>query len=547
MTEAAKPSSANTPVWALCLLFLLYALPGTIGHGPWRGDDGTYFGVIHEMLRSGQWLYPAIAGEPFLENPPLYYWFAAILGKILGGFMSLPDAARLASPICVAVTLYCLARCARRLYGEQADRSVVLSGIGLLGLLTHTHEFQPQLALLACSAATFLGFTEFLDHPRRGAIIAGVSIGLAFLSVGLPALSLLMPLWIVLPGLCPECRKPGLAPALAVGTFIASVICLIWPVTLHLTHPGIAAAWWTQEYNDIAPHTGHLTRANDLLQLFGWFMWPLWPIAAWAIWHERRNLLQARFLLPLTSLALAILLVVGTGPLRPASALPLIPPLILLAAAGMPMLQRGAASFLDWFGRMSLLSVGTFLGLAWYAQHFGWPAPLARNVARLVPDFVPEFSWFAVVIGFLLTVGWILLVIRPPRSQLRVAMSWATGVTFVWTFATLLFGDFVDRDKRYDEIAFGIRSIVDSRPYTCLAEQNLGTSQIAALAYLQNLRFQPIGSAATSCEWLVVYRGTHDPIFHPGADWSTQWHVERGRRRTAEAFTLYRRHLASKG
>ena len=543
MTEVDKPSSANVPVWALCLLFLLYALPGTLGHGPWRGDDGTYFGVIDEMLRSGQWLYPAIAGQPFLDNPPLYYWIGAIFGKLFGIFMPLPDAIRLASPLFVGITLYCIARCARRFYGEQADRAAVLLGLGLLGLLTHAHEIQPQLALLACSAATFLGFAEFLDRPRRGAVIAGVSIGLAFLSAGLPALALLMPLWAVLPGLCPECRKPGVARELLLGAVIALAVCLIWPLILHFTHPGIAAAWWAQELNDMSLHTGHVGRASELLQLFAWFMWPLWPIAGWAIWRERRNLRQTRFLLPLASLILAILLVVATGPLRPAYALPLVPPLILLAAAGLPTLKRGAASFLDWFGRMSMLSIGVFLWLAWYAQHFGWPAPIARNVTRLVPEFVPHFSWLALIVGILLTIGWVLLVIRPPRSQLRVAMSWATGVTFVWTFASLLFGDFVDRDKRYDEIAASLKTAIESRPHTCVASSGLGTAQIATFAYLQNLRFQPVGTEATHCEWLLVYRSGRENAIEPGEGWTQHWHLERSRRRTAEALVLYRRDL----
>ncbi len=544
MTEAAKPSSANTPVWALCLLFLLYALPGTLGHGPWRGDDGTFFGVVDEMLRSGQWLYPAIAGQPFLDNPPLYYWIAALFGKLLGGLMPLPDAARLASPFCVAVTLYCLARCARRFYGGQADRAAVLLGIGLLGLLTHAHEFQPQLALLACSAASFVGFAEFLDHPRRGALIAGVAIGLAFLAAGLPALTLLMPLWAVLPGLCPECRKPGVALELGLGAAVALLLCCAWPLLLHVAHPGIAAAWWAQELGDIALHSGHFGRANALLELFAWFMWPLWPIAGWALWRERRNLRQTRFLLPLAALVLAILLVVGTGPLRPAYALPLVPPLILLATAGLPTLKRGAASFLDWFGRMSLLAVGVFLWLAWFAQHFGWPAPIARNVARLVPEFVPRISWPALAVGVLLALGWALLVIRPPRSPLRVAMSWATGVTFVWVSASLLFSDFVDRDKRYDEIAASLKTAISSRPYTCIAASGLGSSQIAAFAYLQKLRFEPAGSAATPCEWLLVYSNAREPALEPGAGWTQRWHQERSRRRTAEALTLYRRSIA---
>jgi 4-amino-4-deoxy-L-arabinose transferase-like glycosyltransferase len=541
MTVAPKPSSANLPAWVLGLLFLLYALPGTLGHGPWRGDDGAYFGVVYDMLQSGQWLYPSIAGQPFLDNPPLYYWIAALLGKLLGGFMALPDAARLASPLCVAIALYCLARTARLLYKEQADRASVLLGIGLLGLLTHTHEFQPQLALLACNAAAFLGFALLPERPIRGAVIAGLATGLGFLAVGLPALVLMLPLWPILPGICREYRKTSLIPAALLGIGITAVVAALWLIPFFVAQPAIAAAWWAQELADIAPHTRHLARAGELLQLLAWFMWPLWPVAGWTVWRERHHLHEARFVLPLAGLGLAVVLVIGTGSLRPANALPLVPALILLAAAGLPTLRRGAASFLDWFGRMILLALGLFLWFAWYAQQFGWPQPLSRNIARLVPEFAPQFSWSVVIVGALLTLGWILLVFRPPRSPLRPAMSWATGVTFVWTIANLLFGGFVDRDKRYDEIAAGLQAALQSKPHTCIAVEGMGASQLAAFTYLEKFAFETRSSEALACEWLLVYRGAHEPTPHPGDAWNLYWQVERGRRRTAETFKLYRR------
>ena len=35
------------------------------------------FGVVYDMLRGGSWLVPTLAGEPFLDEPPLYYLTAA--------------------------------------------------------------------------------------------------------------------------------------------------------------------------------------------------------------------------------------------------------------------------------------------------------------------------------------------------------------------------------------------------------------------------------------------------------------------------------------
>lgn len=536
-----RPSTLTLPTWALWALFALYALPGLIDHAPWRGDDGAYFGVIHQMLRTGDWLTIAVADRLNFDYGPLYFWIGALLAKLFGWAMPLHDAARLASAASVAVTLLCLARAARRFYGTPADRAAVLLGIGTLGLLTHAHEFQPQLALLACSSAAFLGFAEFLDTPRRGAVIAGCAIGLAVLAAGLPALLILMPLWALLPGLCTECRTTERVRAICLGAGIALGIALVWPVLIALFKPDLLGLWWANELFSITPHSGHLNNLGKLTELLGWFMWPLWPLVLWTVWFERKRLKETRITLPLAALLLAGLLVVTTGPLRPAHALPLIPPLVLLATHGALTLRRGAASAFDWFGRMTYLALGVFVWLAWYAQQFGWPAPIARNVARVVPDYVPTLSTSAAVVAALLSIGWLALVARPPRSALRGALSWAVGTSFLWALVVTLFLPFVDYDKNYGSIARTLAHRIEARPHACVAESGMGESQLAALLYFENLRFEPAEKGVTRCEWLVAYRGSGAPSFEPGTRWSAEWELARGRRRTAEQFTLYRR------
>src|SRR6185503_17383805 len=48
-------------------LFLLvcaaWLLPGLVGHDPWKYDEAVVFGVVTEMLRTGDWLTFRIAGE----------------------------------------------------------------------------------------------------------------------------------------------------------------------------------------------------------------------------------------------------------------------------------------------------------------------------------------------------------------------------------------------------------------------------------------------------------------------------------------------------
>ncbi|WP_341678539.1 glycosyltransferase family 39 protein [Niveibacterium sp. SC-1] len=539
MAYAEPAHPPKFPLWAIWTLFLLYALPGLIDHDPWRGDDITHFGVVFEMYSGGDWLVPGIAGVPHPEYPPFYYWIATLLAKLLHWAMPIHNAARLASGLFTGIAIAALARTAQRLYRDRADRAAALLCLGTLGLVLHAHEFQPQLALFAGSALTFWGFAEFLIQPRRGAIIAGLAMGMAFLSTGFSAFLLLLPLWVLLPLFSRECRERRHYPALALGAGIAISIAVAWSLVLRSLRPEGFALWWASEMADITPHLYHFVRLGELLQLLGWFVWPLWPLAIWALWRHRRTLNEARFTLPLAAFVLASLLVVFTGPMRPAHTLPLLPPLVLLAAAGVQTLRRGAASALDWFGRMCFAGFGVFMWVAWYALHFGHPAPLARNIARVLPGFSPSISVTATVLAVLLSLCWIVMLVRPPRSPIRGSLSWGAGVTFLWGLTVALLLPAVNFDKGYREIANSVARQVEGYRPGCIIGTGMGPSQLAAMDYFAALRFAPSGSQ--QCQYMLSYRSSRDTAFAGQPGWEKIWEIERGRKRTAEAFALYKR------
>ena len=54
----------------LCVVFA-FCLPGLVGHQPWKPDEGYIFAGIFHTLPSGDWIVPHLAGEPFMEKPPL--------------------------------------------------------------------------------------------------------------------------------------------------------------------------------------------------------------------------------------------------------------------------------------------------------------------------------------------------------------------------------------------------------------------------------------------------------------------------------------------
>ncbi len=89
---------ALTPKERFLLLFLLalFCLTGVFDHTLWPPNDSREGAMIAEMSRTGDWLTPAINGEPYLEKPPLLHWTGALFCKIAGrvneGLVRLPAA-----------------------------------------------------------------------------------------------------------------------------------------------------------------------------------------------------------------------------------------------------------------------------------------------------------------------------------------------------------------------------------------------------------------------------------------------------------------------
>src|SRR6187397_633891 len=141
----------RTPVKTALFLVvcLAWLLPGLLGHDPWKTDEALAFGAVSEMLRTGDWMHFAIAGEPVAGEPPLFLWTAAAFAHALGGVLQVHDAARLAAGLYMAMVLALVSAASWELMGERAVRMSVLLLIGSLGLLIRAHEMTPELSGLA--------------------------------------------------------------------------------------------------------------------------------------------------------------------------------------------------------------------------------------------------------------------------------------------------------------------------------------------------------------------------------------------------------------
>jgi len=117
-------------------------LIGLIGHDPWKPDEAYTFGLVYHILETGDWLVPTLAGEPFVEKPPLFFWTAALFAKSFGWALPPHDAARLAAGFYVALTLW--------FTYLAADRRIAAPLIlaATLGYLQHAHQLVTDNSLV---------------------------------------------------------------------------------------------------------------------------------------------------------------------------------------------------------------------------------------------------------------------------------------------------------------------------------------------------------------------------------------------------------------
>jgi 4-amino-4-deoxy-L-arabinose transferase-like glycosyltransferase len=285
-----------TPM-AAYLLFAAYFLIGIFGRFPWKADEPYSFSIVWNIILQGEWLVPYVAGDPFLEKPPLMFWLGALFAKALPAAAAY-ESSRLAVVLCIAVTVGSLLWAAAHLHRELAqERQYRVSApstlaawrlnalallVGTLGLAEHVHKFTADLgqmagatlalAALAAGTAPRAAPREIQSAPLLPGILFGAGTGIAFLSKGLlvagiAGLSLLCCLAVL-----PAFRRRG-----GVGFSLAALLAALpfavpWPLALYLREPELFMQWfWVNNVGRFAGFTElgghHNPLSNRLLSL----------------------------------------------------------------------------------------------------------------------------------------------------------------------------------------------------------------------------------------------------------------------------------------
>lgn len=516
-------------------MLAFYVLAGLFGRDPWKGEDAIHIGTAWHMLSHADWLSPDLAGRAFNE-PPLYYWSAALTGKLFGGLLPMHEALRLASGLWVALALTGLYYAGRELYGQESAAASPLLLAGCMGLLFHAHDAQPMLVALAAYTGGLGALAAIGRKPRLTGVFYGLAVASCLLGSGIAAS---IPLLLIAPFACwLSPNRPKAIHTLLIGLALATALILPWPLLLAATEPARLTDWLASEFSPLRT-TEALHSAKRFIVMLPWFAFPVLPLALWTLWIRRKNLTQPQQLLPLAFLLLAFLMLPLVYTPGEIPALLLLPPLALLATPGALALRRGAANAFDWFAMSTLTLCVGLIWIAWSAMALGWPEKLAKRVIALRPGFVGHFELTAFIIGLLATLWWIWLIFTAPRSPYRSLTHWTLGFTTLWLLATSLILPWFDYGKSYRPVAQAVaQALPDSS--TCLAERGLTDAQRASLAYFVGLEAVPVDSkTGKQCNWVLVTGDTKPELAAPEGRWRLAW--EGSRPGDREKFRLYRR------
>ncbi|GAB3246775.1 ArnT family glycosyltransferase [Chitinimonas naiadis] len=537
--EQDLPQATEKP-WALLLLCLAWLLPGLLWREPLKPDETLVADIVRHLLEGGGFVVPTVAGEPWLERAPLFYWVAAgfaWIGQLFG--LAIHDGARLATGAFMALALWGTGLSARELIGRRHGRSAVLILIGCAGLLLTGHFLNGDLAVLAgwCWGIYALALAPRLQ--LRAAPLLGAAIALCGLAGSLAEPALLIVLALLLTPF-QAWRFPRYGLVLLIALAISLPLVAAWPLALRQVSPGGFQQWYDAYSLGFFGGFAQLQAWHPFgfyLQLLPWFAWPAWFLAGATLWMQRDRLMQPRFQLPVLAGVLALLCMVLSNSGRSGYALLLLPPLALVGAVGLDVLRRGASAFVNWFGVMTFGLLALALWVCWFAMQFGIPARLNGRIHDLAPSFTHHFSIGALLIAIGFTAAWLWAVSRRRPMGRQAVTNWAAGITLCWGLAVVVAAGWVDARTSYRDFA---AEIAPALPKTgCIASENLQPSQRAVLHYylgVKTLRREL--HPENQCNWLLRQGNVEDLTAPDG--WTETWQGARPGDRN-ERYYLYRR------
>ncbi len=165
---------------------LIICFSGIFDRDLWTPDKPRVAAISLEMSRNGNLVIPHLAGEPFIEKPPLYFAVAAVLIRMIGAFVGNTGAIRFASVLFAIGTLWVTYLLAKRLSDSYIALLSTMILSTMVGFVENFHWIRVDTALSFFVAAAVYCLVEgFLSERILFFNLAGLFSAGAFLSKGL--------------------------------------------------------------------------------------------------------------------------------------------------------------------------------------------------------------------------------------------------------------------------------------------------------------------------------------------------------------------------
>lgn len=527
----------------IILFFIAWMLPGLMGRDLWKADEPYSFGLVNHIIRTGDWVVPTLAGEPFMEKPPLFYLTAALFAKILSPLLIKHDAARIASGFYMMLTLLFVSLTARELFGKGTGKIAALILMGSIGIQITAHKLITDLAMLTGIAAALYGLAISTRRFGLGGFWIGTGIGIGFMSKGLLAPGLIVLTALILPAVFRSWRTKKYLLSLCIGLGVAIPWLVIWPYALYGRSPVLFKEWlWDQNIGRFvsSKEIGRQTSVFFYFYILPWFAFPALPLAIRTVWINR-SVWNTRFQmqLPITAFLVMLIVLSVSASARDLYALPMLVPLSLLATTGLDNIADAVKTTMQRFNIILFGILMLLLWSCWILLSSGHPEFLLQKLNLGSVDELKSGSRF-LSIALLYCAAWLVVITRFRNERLTPIITWMSGVICVWSLLMTIWLPALDSKAGYRALFSSLKQALPVN-HNVIASRGIGESERAMLEYyadIKTLRVEAQGGIYKADLFLLEGTG-YPPSQYPQSRWKLIW---KGRKENSnEIYRLFKR------
>jgi len=520
MSTPRKKLGEKTKLHLFLTLSAIWIFTGLIGHAPWIPAESQTISMIMDILQNNTIIAPLAASQTSINNPPLYPYIAAAIGKFFSTILSVHDAARLSNALWISLTLFVIGMSTRELWGPGFGRQAGLIFIASIGLIFNIHTIRPEIASLLGFALSMYGFALYNRRPFRASMVLGFGASIIFLSNGIiPLLSI----YIATLGLLfiKSWRNKRYYIFCLISAVITSIIIGPWVFILFQYNPDLFFLWINRVSFSQGPEFFYYLK-NIL-----WFSWPALPLVIVALYSNYKKIkLEKRLHLPIIFSISILITICLDNKLDQINLMPILIPFSIIGVGGIDLLKRSSASALNWFGILIFGFIGILIWLGWFTMMTGFPSRLYDRIFYLSGNYLGELNIISFLVALIVTLLWVISVFNLKITNRSSVSNWALGITMVWVNAIMLCSPFLDNRKSYSGVFLDAKKHL-AQNSSCLHIYNFSENHINLLHYYTGIKGIDSNDRDTSCRMIMLSLNSAGKMPSEFQSWKQVWSGKR--------------------